>query len=422
MLSELRTIPVSVLEKSVEQNRFALLRFFVELFGIETSRTILALISENPDNQKLSEVNEIITARLLEIFPRLKNLNQSQIEEIILEKYRKANEITEQLIQLSYPGMEHELGLLDTTGVPTVDLASRISLMMSNGESTPRYKYELLRQDVLALMLMELAKYNNSVSNSKKIHCMQEIFEKDLYQGNVGEVQAREIFSVHSSEDNYCLSTFSNIEEAEAFINSQESANNLHIKSHKWQMRNIDGIGYVLANMRTKSDFSIVRKMIYNSSKDKSQRPKIKIGTNDDLFDTTGFMFVVDTDESNNMINRLIFLIRNSYPHAKFVTKDRVKTDRGQSEKVSFRRFLVYLDEERNPIEVIVMEQRQYMNYRFELEQAHELYSRRKSSLSAEKLFPQEVFGYDDDEVIRQRDLENQSIKERLLAQGHTQS
>jgi hypothetical protein len=411
-------IPTRILEKPVEQNQFALLRFFVEIFGPQLSRKILELLTYEPTHHNVEAANKLIFNRLKEIFPYFRNLEQSQIEVIIIEMYHKANEIVEQLIQVSYPSMEHELGLLNTTGVPTVNITKRIDKMMSNGQTTERYKYELLRQDVLALMLMELSKYNHTVSNSENLHSLQEIFERDLYQGRSGDVQPRELFSVHSNDDNQCYGTFANIEEAESFMQFQVLDAKAHIKSHKWMMREVDGIGDILTNMRTKSDSAIIKKMIYNSSTDESPRPKVRIGLDSDLFDTTGFMFVVANSEGQNMISRLSILIRNHYPEANFVSKNKVNTGRGQSDKVSFLRFLVYLGDEESPIEIMVMEQDQYMNYRFELEQAHELFTLRKSSVSAEKLFPQEVFQYNIEKVDRQRQLENKLIKERLLSQG----
>ncbi|NCN03682.1 MAG: hypothetical protein GW942_01245 [Candidatus Pacebacteria bacterium] len=413
-------IPTNVLEKSLENNQFALLRFFVELFGLESSRQILDLLSQNPDNDDFNEANEVIFNQLRDMFPYFRNLERSQIESIIIEMHRKSNEIVEQVMRISYPGMDHELGLLNTTGVPTINIAKRIHKMMSNGSSTERYKYELLRQDVLALMLMELSKYIHTVPNSENLHCLQEIFEKELYQGKVGDIQPKELFSIHSDADNQCVGTFLSFAEAETFVNKNCQFGSVHIKSHKWRMREVDSIGDVLTNMRTKSDSAIIRKMIYNSSNDTSPRPKIRIGLDSDLFDTTGFMFVVANGESQHMINRLIILIRNYYPQATFVEKNKVRKGRGQSDKVSFLRFLAYLGDEESPIEVMVMEQDNYMNYRFELEQAHELFTLRKSAVSAKVLFPQAVFNYDAEEVDKQRKLENKLIKERLLRQGRT--
>lgn len=412
-----RFIPTIVLEKPVEQNKFALLRFFVEFSGPRLARQILELLSEQPNNNDFDEANRLVYSHLKVIFPYFRNLEKNQIEVIILEMYHKANEIVEELIRVSYPGMEHELGLLNTTGVPTVNIAKRIHLMMSNGASTERYKYELLRQDILALMLMELSKYNHTVPNSENLHSLQEIFEKELYQGRVGDVEPHSIISIHSDEENQCYGTYPSVEAAQDHIKT-ERLNNVHIKSHKWKMRHVDGVGDVLANMRTKSDSSIVRKMIFNSTNDQSDRPKIKIGLDSDLFDTTGFMFVVANGESKKMIDRLLVLIEQYYPEAKFVHKNKTGKGRGQSDKVSFLRFLAYLGDEESPIEVMVMEQNDYMNYRFELEQAHELFTLRKSLVSAEKLFPQQVFLYDSKEVDRQRQLENKLIRERLLATG----
>ncbi|MDH5533292.1 MAG: hypothetical protein OEX81_02600 [Candidatus Pacebacteria bacterium] len=411
-------IPASVLEKAPEENEFALLRFFVELFGQERAREILELLSDDPDLEKLQLASDLIFEQIRILFPYFRNLDQVQIEMIILEMYHKSNEIVEGLINTSYPDMEYEVGLLNTTSVPTVNLARRIHLMMSNGRSTSRFKYEILRQDVLAIMLMELSKYNHTVPNSESLHSLQQIFEHSLYEGLIGDTQPKDLFSIHDEESNECLGTFYSQDEANDFIKLNSLQEQVHIKSHKWSVRQVDTVGDVLANMRTKSDFSIIRKMIYNSTLDIEDRPKIRIGQDVDLLDTTGFMFVVPTGNRSIMMNRVLMMIGDQYPDAKFIGKSRVKSGRGQSNKVSFIRTLVYLSEDDTPVEIMVMDQVEYMNYRYELEQAHELFGLRKSRVSAQKLFPQEIYGYDQDIVGENRDKDVSAIRSKLLNHG----
>lgn len=415
-------IPTSVLEKNPENNGFTLLRFFVQIFGPEKARTILELLADDPNESDFLEANKELFEALRTIFPYFRNLEDVQVKMVLIEMYHKANEIVSGLIESSYPGMEYEVGLLNTTSVPTTDIAKRISLIMSNGDSTPRYKYELVRQDVLTLMLMELSKYNHTVPNSENLHTLQAGFEEDLYEGKRGDIYPTEFYSLHSENDNSCLGTFQTKEAAELFIKNKKLFGLAHIKHHRWQVRSVDEVGQVLANMRIKSDFSIVRKMIYNATYDQSRRPKIKIGRDRDLLDTTGFMFVVPEGQRKTMLAKIMLSISARFPEIRFVEKHKVGEKRGQSSKVSFLRILAYLGDDERPIEVMVMDRQGYLNYLYELEQAHEIFGLRKSDASAEQLFPEDVYHYQSRDVQEHRIKRKNEIEEKLLRQSRVKS
>ena len=116
----------------------------------------------------------------------------------------------------------------------------------------------------------------------------------------------------------------------------------------------------------------------------------------------------------HNMLKKVTNIIEEIYPIAGIVSKNVVKRGRGQSSKVSFLRVLIYLDQNITPIEVMVMDQVEYMNYRFEIEQAHELFSLRKSISSANLLFPEDVYHYDNAEVEQYRLRQKEEIITKL--------
>jgi len=406
-------IPLAILERKIKDNTFSLLRFFVEFFGAENARAILSFI-ENGNEEDFNSANEKIFSSLRDRFVFFKKLSNQEIQRILLEFYLKANLIVEGLIDSSFPGMELELGLLNTTTVPTMDLAKRISIIFSNGETTDRYKYDLLRQDIMSLLLLELSKYNHLVRNSEKLNKLQGLFEENFFLGKIGEINTKRIYSIHDNETNFCLGTFSSKEDAYIFLNKQLIVSTAHIKKHKWNMREVSDVGNTLVNMRTKSDFSIIRKVVHNAIKSESIRPKIEVGIDSDLLDITGFMFVVPNGQRHNMLKKVTNIIEENYPIAGIVSKNVVKRGRGQSSKVSFLRVLIYLDQNITPIEVMVMDQVEYMNYRFEIEQAHELFSLRKSISSANLLFPEDVYHYDNAEVEQYRLRQKEEIITKL--------
>ena len=137
-------IPVSVLKVEVENNSFALLRFFVELFGKINARNILNLLSSENSESTFDQVNKLILSSLREKFNFSQGILDEEIKANIASLYQRANRITNGLVEVSFPEMSLELGLLNTTTVPSINFAKRIYTLMSNGQSTNLYYFLLL--------------------------------------------------------------------------------------------------------------------------------------------------------------------------------------------------------------------------------------------------------------------------------------
>lgn len=411
------SIPLAILEREIQEKDFVLVRLFVEFFGKKNARVIFDLLSQG-DETNFTEANKRIFKSLRKRFPLFENLPSDEIEEILIRFYKDANRIVEGLINTSFTGMDDQLELLNTTSVPNLNLARRILLIASDRKSTGRYKYELLRQDLITLMLLELAKHNDIVENSKRLNALQDIMEEELFLGTIGEVQPQLMFSVHDNQTNSCLGTFVSLEEAQFFIKDIVKQNpeegDPHIKRNKWSVRDIAGVGPSLVKMRIKSNFSIIRKILSKAVTNKENNSNIELSRKSDLLDTSGFMFIVPNGQMEAMREVILSKIQERYPNVKFVSKDKVANDRGQADNIDWLRFLVYLDNDSSPIEIVIMDQVRYLNYQLAIPEAHDLYELRKSIDSANLLFPQLIYKYDLEEVETKRQLQIKKIKDNL--------
>ncbi len=179
-------------------------------------------------------------------------------------------------------------------------------------------------------------------------------------------------------------------------------------------MRKVKNIGYVLANTRIKSDFSILRKVFYKSKLEQKERKKISIELKEKLEDTTGYLFVVPNRKRKQMLNNIIAEIKKIHPEAKIIPDHKVDSDRGQSSSVNFLRINVTLPPDIKPIEIIVFNQIDYMNYLYDFEQAHILFDLKKTEVSSQSLFPHDVYHIDQERIKQQQREQKVIIKHTL--------
>jgi len=411
---ETQPVRFSTLENPVESNSFALLRFLVSIIGKNHSRTVIKLIADN-NRDSLSAARLNLYTALKEKYPSLAPLTGAEIESKLIGYYKQADIIINQLVKDTYEDMEFELGLLDSTSVSTPDLVLRIKQYIYNSQTTPRFKYELIRQDILAFILFELEEFNHERETRIQLSKLQAIFEKELYLGRTGEISSKIFYSVHNNTDNKCIASFSTKRKAKTYVKKQKQET--HIKSHHWRTRTVDKVGPVLSNMRVKSDYSIIRKAIFISSLEKKAKTKsINISNEGILVDKAGFMFVTDNGKRETLMNTIIEIIKVQYPNVKIVKKDLVgKTSkRNQSSKVNFTRIIAYLDGQSQPIEIIVMNQDNYLDYRLEFDQAHEIFDIKKSVAAADLLFPNNIFEIKKKDIKKIRANKINKIKTKL--------
>ncbi|NCS98073.1 MAG: hypothetical protein GW762_05790 [Candidatus Pacebacteria bacterium] len=419
-------IPSSILEKKVDDNSFALLRLFVRIVGIDAARIILETIAQQDLSQKLpadiaQNINLLIYEQIRLHFPSLSELTDDKILMEADKIYNEANSIITSILTISFPGMNLQLGLSNTTDNPQLNFAERLARLYDPDFTTDRFKFEILRQDVLALLLLSVAESNHVVETTEVLNDINLLFENKLYAGKMGDLHLNELYSVHSNDSNECLSIHRTIEEAQLVTNTET---NTHIKHNAWNTRYIQGVGFVLANMRRKKNFSIIRKAMSAAQSKPEQRGYIDVSNPSYLLDTMGYMFVTPEGTSQELFAEVCSLIQSAYPTAEMKYKHLVGTNvrQGQSEKVQWLRCLFYLPEQPNPIEIVVMEQKEYLDYTLELDEAHELYNIRKSEAAAKILVPQTVFNYNPAEAKQKFDKNILKIKRDLLKKNRVET
>lgn len=411
-------IPLAILQNPIDQNRFTVLRFFYEFFGPENSRVIIALLAQEPTKKSIKKINKIFLTVLKKHFTKLRNHNKDQIYSEIIELYDRADLLISNLVKIAFPGMEFEMELLDNTITSNIDFAERLFILSSKSEGTQRLKYELIRQDILALLLLQINNYNHVVDSRQKHNEFQKLFESQLYSGKPGTIHKRYIYSIHESQTNRCIATFASLLSAQKYLAKHpEVAKNAHIKKFNSQMRLVKNIGYVLAQARNKSDLSTIRKILFYSKLDtSSKRKKISLEKQGGLEDTIGYMFVTPNKKRKKFLNAVITSILKKYPNAKIDHRDGVSTGRGQSRKVKYLRIFVRLESLPKPIEIIVISQIDYMNYLYELDQAHALYELKKTAGSSDILFPTSVFEYDEKKATDKKEERRKLIETELIS------
>lgn len=414
MKTETIALPFSLFEHPVEENTFALLRFIVELFGIQHARTLVSLLSQKESSNNTSAINTVLVSLLKSRFESLNSLSNHDFVHLITTLYIQADQLISELIETSFSTMQHELSLLDNTTVSSTNLAERI-LSLKDESRASRLKYETLRQDLLALLLLQLHEKNHETENRKQLKILQDIFEETLYSGKTGEVRLRRFFSVHDCKTNTCLKLFSSQKKAEDYIAEQQS-HTLYIKRFDANMRHIPEIGFVFVNSRIKSDFSIIRKLMYKADLVTRNRKQIAIEYDNFFVDTAGFLFVTPNSRRAQLLKKIISELRNKYPEMAIELKHKVGTTgkRGQSERVNFLRVIIYLTKESKPVEIILINRSDYMNYLYEFDQAHVLFDMKKSEASAKLLFPQQVYGFSQVSIEQSRHAKKENIKLEL--------
>lgn len=406
-------IPFSVFENSVENNSFALLRFLIELIGKEQARTIISLLAQPPSQETDGNIDRISIETLRKLFSNLSSFTDIQIQKKMGETYALADTFIKELIANYFFEMQFELSLLDNTTTSTSNFATRLRLLSSQS-STSRLKYEMLRQDLLALLFTELQEKNTTHQNRTQLNSFQTLFESELYEGLDGTIFEKDIYAVHSNTTNRCIATFSSLKKAQKFLEKNKSTE-LHIKKFNCRMRKVRDIGYVLASTRIKSDFSILRKVFYKSKLEQRERKKVSIQLKEKLEDTTGYIFVAPNKKRKKMLNSIIAGIKKVHPEAEITLDHKVGSNRGQSSSVKFLRIKVTVSSNSKPIEIIVFDQIDYMNYLYDLEQAHALFDLRKTEVASQTLFPQNLYDIDPEKIKLQQREQKTKIKKLLL-------
>ncbi len=385
----------------------------MELVGTEQARTILSLLALPSTSEADKKIDTIFISATQNLFPKLATRSDIEIQKKMSEVYTLTDAFIKELINSYFLEMQFELSLLDNTTTSTTSFASRLRLLNSQ-DSTSRLKYEILRQDLLALLFLELQEKNTTQQNRALLNSFQTLFEAKLYEGKDGTIYERDIFSVHSNKTNRCVATFSSLQSAQRYI-TRKNDKDLYIKKFNCRMRKVQKIGFVLASTRIKSDFSILRKVFYKSKLEQRDRKKISIELKEKLEDTTGYLFVVPNGKRTQMLNNIIEEIKKIDPDAKVTPDHKVDSNRGQSNSVKFLRINVKISSSTKPIEIIIFNQIDYMNYLYDFEQAHELFNLKKTEVASQTLFPNEVYTIDSKKTENQQKKRRTQIKRTLL-------
>lgn len=413
---ELRT-PLSVLEPGKNKG----LAFLTSFFGPEQIHTVLQLLTDDPTSSAVSPdgfpntVDELYVRQLQEYFPSL-TTEILQSELVKREHLTQANITVTHLRRLAFPHAELQLDMLNPIYYTTSNTSKRMSRLLANGALSTRYKYELLRQEVLMLTSLAYAESKYNQRTVENLNDISDIFENELFAGRYGEGQSYTFYSVHDSQTNEVELVSDN------FISIPEiNSNTQHYKQHTQLVRQIEGIGPVLVRQREKSTASALIKAIYKGSQLNDAYIDIS-----QITDPSGFMFVTKDTKNHELYTLITNLITAHYPTARIVEDHLVDDNRNQSSSVSYLRMQVYLnDRTRYPIEIIISTQKEYLNYIFHLGKhvedsfspypnaaAHALYELRRSYYVADWLFPQEIYALNEEETweVRRADQERRAL------------
>lgn len=416
---ELQT-PLTVFEPGEDKG----LEFLTSFLGPENLHTVLQILVDEqntvhvPLNGSAEAVNHVYASQLQEYFPSLSaELLQSEL--LRREHLVKANNTVNSLRRTAFPHAELQLDLLNPIYYTTSSVPKRLVRLLANGSISARFKFELLRQEVLMLTSLAYAESRFDERTVENLNDINDLFENELYTGKYGEGFPYSFFSVHDNQTNEAYIVSDDFTSIPAINYATE-----HYKQHTQLVRQIEGVGPVLVRQREKSTESALVKAIYKGSQLEGEYIDIS-----QITDPSGFMFVTKDRKNTELYSYLEELITKHYPSAQIEEDHHVNTNRNQSSSVSFLRMQVYLSPEaKYPIEIIIFTQAEYLNYRYHLgtqqddpkspfpdAAAHTLYELRRSYAVADMLFPQELYDYDVDETWQKRRMDQEHKAQDLL-------
>lgn len=201
----------------------------------------------------------------------------------------------------------------------------------------------------------------------------------------------------------------------------------LHIKTHNYQARYVEGIGYVMTQPRIKSPEASIVKAIDKANLADSDY----IDVDRDIYDPMGIMFVAigddDTDESEDsardeLVERVISSLFDAHSAEKplSVVPDNKNSSRSASNGLSWQRYQLYYPDQVDPLELIFFGEKSYLNYKFkvgnlddpfETDRAHALYEVIRTQRAFPFFFPDDVYSGPNFENI---DIEWSMEKKRI--------
>lgn len=409
--------PLSLFEPGESKGQELLLSFL----GNELAYPLITLLASDGETSHTTALSLISLAyqnAFSEYYPTLSAELQSN-PLLLREHLVKANNVIDYLQRIAFPHGKHIFSLLNPVAYTTTHTTKRLERLLANGSINTRYKYELLRQEVLMLASLAYTESRHGQNTVEKLNDLNDAFEVDLYVGRYGENQLYQCYSIHHNHTNSVLSASADFENV-PLIDYQD----YHFKQHRLTVRMVENIGPVLVRQREKSTESALIKAIYKGSQ--SDTPTIDISQ---INDPSGFMFVTETGKSEAMLQKVTTLIRQQYPNARIEEDHVVDKNRLQSDSLSWLRVQVFLSPtDVYPIEIIVFDQVKYFHYLYHLGNfsgtgssiypaatAHDLYELRRSYVAADLLFPQEIYGHNLEESTKFRKLDQEIKAESLL-------
>ena len=420
--NRLRT-PLALFEPGNEKG----LEFLVLFFGPELAYPIinvLATDSSEHTTEATQQITQSYREKLRDYFPSLpKEIFDHDI--LLREHLAKANMTVEYIRSIAFSHMDHSPTLLNSIAYPTSNTSQRLHRLLPTTDVHIRYQYELLRQEILTLTSLAYTESRYGHKVIEQLNELNDLFEESFYLGQYGVTHQYECFSLHSNQTNGVL-TVSPTLDPTLLENFPDS----HYKQHMLRTRLIEDIGPVIVQQREKGTESALVKAIHKGMKLPEKEIDIR-----EVTDPSGFMFVTEDGKSKLLLEKIISLITSKYPDVRVVDDHKIPQDkdadtsRNQSKEVSYLRIQVYLSPSSPfPIEIIVFTQKEYFNYRYHLgiredtpqphypdAVAHDLYELRRTYAVADVLFPQEIYNYDQEEVLKQRSHDQLEKAEDLL-------
>lgn len=369
---------------------------------------------------------EAIRNFLRESFPYLpEDLNR--LEKELLQLAQEANKVVAAFRETYYPGSETTLGLVTAVETPKRDLLATPQVLLSNGNTDERVKYELWRQELIVLILLQLNQAREDANIDKLVHNVNDLVENKLFIGKYGKLHHYSIYSIHDNLTNECIS----VSETKPPVIDNEL---YHLKFHEMKIR--------LAGLPSENEDPVIVPVHYHfrrksivSSVVKALRKALLKGkamSPEDVTDMVGNMFVVmDEAQLVPFMNRVFELLRQKYPNCIIKQKHKTGTneDSSKSDDLDWNRCLLFIDEnQRYPVELIFFTATQYFNYRYRVGKydengnvittnglSHRLYELRRGLDVCRLMFPKSIYGNNDENAASARKLAYQRAVRELF-------
>lgn len=428
-----KPISVAVLPTvgAIEGNKFAQMRYLVDFYGKENARIIFDLLSgdRNLNNQERFLIDKLTLESLEQHYPGITNERcdndnyKLDLEEEInrkLENIRRilvpltdgANQVVEDVVKKSFPDLEFSLGLLNPTKYPSLDFHKRLETIFSN-QTSEKLRYELIRQILLSLIILNLQEIRLKAEIDEEITQITALFEGEMIAGKTGENQPYIFYTINDNKYNTALGYYPDLNTAR-----KHKKRGQHIKKHRYNVREIDGIGLVLFDFRIKTFISATKKAIHlainQTSERKKANPKKRVETVN-VPDFSGLMFACEVGKEKELIERLKTEIRKVYPEAQIRNKDKkkkteaeianlseeeqIKIKKGSSLDMEYLRLMVKLTPNSLELEIVVYNWIEYLNSKMHTEMSHARYDRSRTNVVANAFCPTNIYGHNLQEV-----------------------